>query len=138
MITGGSNLTPFCTVRKTTISIELDNMAVEAIIHFLARDPLYRSEKPYSLRFTPESIPQTNLKPVKRTVKVRDLRDDATAEKLDFESCGFGVVSMESALAYDDFFKSDMVKSVYYIEIGQMLKTLFKANYIYVLDHGVC
>jgi len=113
-------------------------MAVEGTIHFLARDPLYKSEKPYSLRFTPESISQTNLKPVKRTVRVVDLREESAAKKLDFESCGFGVVSMKSALAYDDFFKKDMVKSVYYLEIGQMLKTLFKASHVYILDHVVC
>ncbi|KAF2189237.1 hypothetical protein K469DRAFT_683670 [Zopfia rhizophila CBS 207.26] len=110
---------------------------VKSSIYFLSRDRLYETVKPYSLRFAPERIPQTNLKPEKHSVYIRDLREASKEEKIDFNSCGFGVLHMDSSLTYKDFFCRDIVESIYYFEVEEMLKAVFNAKSVYVLDHAL-
>lgn len=110
---------------------------IDSTIHFLSRDPLYEAEKPYSLRFTSDRIPHTNLKPEKHAVRITDLRGIGD-QTLDLDSCGFGILHMNSSLTYPGFFDREKVKMIYYKEIGKLLKSAFKANFVFVLDHVVC
>lgn len=77
---------------------------VQATVYFLARDPIYDTVKPYTLRYqlaksTP--LPHTNCKPEAHEIQVEDLR---TREKdMKFDSHGFQVLDLPGQLTYDEY-----------------------------------
>lgn len=65
---------------------------------FLARHPIFDDEKPYSMRYPPETkIPQSNFVRDKRTLRLANMRQHQ--DSLNFHDVGFGVTSLESKMS---------------------------------------
>ena len=104
--------------------------------NFLARDARFDDEKPYSMRYPPETdIPQSNFIQDKQQVRLRDMRQ--YMDKLSFDDCGFQVMDLQSSMSYQDFKDENKVKTVYREEIAANLKSLLGATHVLVLDHVV-
>lgn len=104
---------------------------------FLARDARFRHEKPYSMRYPPEiDILQSNLIQDAKSVQLEDMRHHIGT--LEFEQCGFRVMSLVSSMAYSDFEDEDKVTRIYREEIASTLGESLQATHVHVLDHVVC
>lgn len=88
---------------------------VQATVYFLARDPIYDTVKPYTLRYQPAKgtpLPRTNCKREAHEIQVEDLR---TGEKnTTFDSHGFQVLDLPGQLTYDEYRDQVRVREVYY------------------------
>lgn len=104
---------------------------------FLKPDEKYQYEKPYRLRYDPGgTIPRTNCETqVQKDVLVHDIR--GTESKYTLDRNGFQVLKVESRLTPEEFHDREKVKSVYYEELGQLLKRTFGAKRVEILEHGV-
>ena len=58
-------------------------------------------------------------------------------DKLKFDDVGFGIMSFESKMSYDDFADDAKLRSVYREEIAAHLKSMFAATHVLVLDYVV-
>jgi hypothetical protein len=101
---------------------------------FLARDPIYNTVKPYSLRFDPpDSSPRNNLTVEKTEVIIHDARTlDPTIEEN-----GFTLVSIPTEMTCKDFDQRAMIERVYAKELEACLKGLFDARHVRVIDYAV-
>ena len=115
------------------------NMAAVDIVHstthYLARDKLYDTEKPFSLRFTaPEDFPRSNIKLEKHDIEVRDLRK---SEMMSFEKHGCTVVNLRSMMTHSDFDNDELVKEIYLKEVANYLKDFLDAQHVQIFEHTV-
>ncbi|KAK0102664.1 hypothetical protein ONS95_006268 [Cadophora gregata] len=109
---------------------------IEAEVHFLSRDPLYREVKPYSMRFKPiGEVKQTNLLPEKHSIKIRSIREPNL--NLTFDKCGFDVIPLQSNMAYEDFRDVQKIAEIYAPEIRAAVKARLKAQHVFVMDYAV-
>ncbi|KAK8068767.1 CMCJ-like methyltransferase [Apiospora phragmitis] len=94
---GGGNLfTPF----KMTVA---NQHSLVSDIHYLENHKLYETEKPYSLRFPPNGIPQlpqSNVRRDRHQIQLRSIRENTD---LRLDSCGFELLLFPCALSYQDF-----------------------------------
>ncbi|KXH63447.1 hypothetical protein CSAL01_04561 [Colletotrichum salicis] len=107
-----------------------------AHVHFLARDPKYEHEKPYTLRYVPspnDGIPQSNIDRVQHEVKFHDLR----LRSLDYNECGFTVTNCSSALQYDDYANTDMIEKIHAPEVMVAVRLALAASSVDLLDYVV-
>ncbi|KAK1505716.1 methyltransferase CmcJ [Colletotrichum abscissum] len=87
-----------------------------AQLHFLARNPKYEYEKPYTLRYIPspkDGLSQSNIDRVQHEVKFNDLR----LRSLDYSECGFTVTDCSSTLQYDDYADTDKIEKIHAPEV---------------------
>ncbi|KAI9733661.1 MAG: hypothetical protein M1834_003263 [Cirrosporium novae-zelandiae] len=113
-----------------------DDGELQAAMHFLTRDPLFDSEKPYSMRYPPQGdLPQSNIKREKHLLEIHNMRQ--RLDDLKFEQCGFGMMNMDSDMSYDDFNDGSKITSVYLQEIGEAMKRTLNAKHVYVIDYAV-
>lgn len=107
---------------------------VESELGFLARDALYDTVKPYSLRFTPpDGSPRHNLQSELTKVTIRDARPlNPTIEKH-----GFTLTRVPTKMRNDDFREHDKIERVYAPELQAHLKSLFQARHVRVIDYVV-
>lgn len=107
---------------------------IESELCFLGRDPLYETEKPYSLRFDPlDDIPRHNLKIDSRRVTIADARAlNATAERN-----GFTLATIPTKMKYGDFENPKAIETTYALEVQNYLKTMFGARYARIIDYNV-
>jgi hypothetical protein len=110
---------------------------VQSNIHFLAKDDVYKEEKPYSLRYPGEDeLPQTNFNPEKHeNITIHDLRGRESS--LSYEQNGFTVVHLDSQMTYEDFGSQERIKTVFVEEVGAMLRNLLGASIVQALEHIV-
>ena len=109
---------------------------LEADLYFLARNPRYNHEKPYSMRYPPHiSIDQSNILHERHTISIHNMRPHL--EDLDFNECGFGLMSLESQMSYEDFKDQSKIHTVYLEELKQALKKDLGASHVYISDHVV-
>ncbi|OHE93063.1 hypothetical protein CORC01_11620 [Colletotrichum orchidophilum] len=107
-----------------------------AYMYFLARDPKYEHEKPYTLRYVPsplDGIPQSNIDRVQHEVKVHDLR----LRSLDYDECGFTVANCPSALQYDDYADTDKIEKIHALEVIGAVRLALAATSVDLLDYVV-
>lgn len=124
-------------IRSDVVADENGIDEIEATVHFLSPDPLYREVKPYSMRFKPiGDLKQSNLIPEKRLLKIKSIRD--AKSELDFDQCGFDVLPLMSNMAYEDFRDPQKIADVYAPEISAALKRRLRAQHVYVMDYAVC
>lgn len=110
--------------------------SLTADTHFLARHPIFGEEKPYSMRYPPETdIPQSNFMRDKRPLRLANMRQHQ--DKLNFREVGFGVMSLESEMSYEDFEDDEKLRTIYREEIAIHLKKMLGAAHVLVLDHVV-
>ncbi|KAF8856694.1 hypothetical protein BDZ45DRAFT_790027 [Acephala macrosclerotiorum] len=111
--------------------------AVQTDMYFLARDPVFSSVKPYSMRYPPlRGLPQSNIKRDKRRMRIKNMRSCATLPS--FEDCGFGLWNFPSKMTYDDFADPSKVASVYLKEVAGGLRSQMGASWVYIMDFAVC
>lgn len=110
---------------------------IKSSIRFLARDHRYSSEKPYTLRFTPNiQFPRSNIETENRN----DLPiDDVRGREGDFtlERNGFTIMPLETKLSYDDFDDEAKVVDIYLREVADGVRNLLGAKKVQILEHIV-
>jgi hypothetical protein len=104
-------------------------------MYFLAEDPLFDTEKPYSLRFPPEGdLPQTNVKRERHGVTLHSLRN---MPNIGIEERGFEIIDFPSQMLYEDFADEATVRSKYLPEVREALIKTLGARHVHVLDFAV-
>lgn len=108
--------------------------SITGTINFLARLPMYASEKPYVLLYTPShGCPTTNIKDSEHQVKIEDMRNSS----ISYDSCGFQFRNMSSAMSYESYRDESLVESVHLPEVAAFLQKLFKARSVHSINYGV-
>lgn len=114
-----------------------ENGDVEAGIHYLSRDPIYDTIKPYTMRYQPsDDLPMSNITRKMENTKVYNMRH--CLETLRYETCGFQLVTMESQMTYEDFWDFKKIDQIHRPEIERCVKATMKASDVRLLDYGVC
>ena len=110
---------------------------VQASIHFLAHSEVYRTEKPYSLRYTgEEAVARTNIELDKYDdIPIHDIR--GYERRFSLEENGFTISTLSSRMLYQDFADPDKVIRIYLHEIASHLKKLLGARHVQVYEHLV-
>lgn len=109
---------------------------LEADTYFLQRDPLYKEEKPYSLRFTPpDGFPRANIKLERHTISIHDIR--SRSKPLSFWQHGFQMLPFQSAMKYSDFDDDNIVKEIYLREAANNLRDFLGAQKVQIFEHTV-
>ncbi|KAK1456504.1 methyltransferase CmcJ [Colletotrichum cuscutae] len=107
-----------------------------AQLHFLARNPKYEYEKPYTLRYIPspkDGLSQSNIDRVQHEVKFNDLR----LRSLDYSECGFTVTDCSSTLQYDDYADTDKIEKIHAPEVMVAVRLALGATSVDLLDYVV-
>lgn len=105
--------------------------------HFLKRDELYNTEKPYSLRFTPSAgFPRSNIKLDKHDIDIHDIR--GSQRSFNFEKDGIAILDFESKMLYEDYDDDAAVREVLLKEIANALKSFLGAQHVQIFEHIVC
>ena len=109
---------------------------VETSLHFLTRDKLYESEKPYQLKYTAaKGIPTTNIRLEKKeSIKISSIRGQE--QRLSFEKNGFTVLKMDNEIPYDTFSNSTSVQK-YLDMVAEQLKVRLCADKVQVYQYTV-
>ncbi|KAK3328634.1 hypothetical protein B0T19DRAFT_385213 [Cercophora scortea] len=108
--------------------------SITSELGFLARHAMYKTVKPYSLRFTPpESLPRQNLEIEKKEVTIHDAR--SLNPTLDVH--GFTLTRIPTRMRYEDFRDHDKIETVYANELQSHLKNLLQAPHVRVIDYVV-
>ena len=110
--------------------------SVHSYTHFLKRDELYDTEKPFSLRFTPpEGFPRANIKLERHDIDIRDVREK---RNLTFGKDGAAVLEFNSKMIYEDYDDENVVQDVYLKEVSNFLKKFLGAQHVQIFEHTVC
>lgn len=115
---------------------------VQGRMHFLARDPKYAHEKPYTLRYMPapeSGVPQSNIARIEHPIVFRDFRGRAD---LQYDECGFGVVTLDGesdagGFSYDDYERSDRIESVHAPRVLRAVRAALGAASAELIDYVV-
>ncbi|ERF69550.1 hypothetical protein EPUS_01880 [Endocarpon pusillum Z07020] len=109
---------------------------VEADIHYLSRSDIYKSVKPYTLRYKPPGLlPISNVIREKECTIIRNMRHHWDALK--YDSCGFQVVELDTQMTFDDFSDVDKIDRVHRPEIEKCVKRTMQASSVQVLDYVI-
>lgn len=110
---------------------------VTTSMYFLQPQPLYETEKPYSLRFVPpEGFPRSNIALQKHeNVRIADIRP--TVDQLSFEENGFMILPLETQLSYDEFDDEARLIEVYLREVADALRDALGAKHVHIFEHTV-
>jgi hypothetical protein len=104
--------------------------------HFLKRDVLYDSEKPYSLRFTPpDGFARANISIEKHEIEIRDIRPKMST--LNFQQDGIAILPFDSRMMYQDYDDEDIVREILLKEIANALKKFLGAQHVQIFEHTV-
>jgi hypothetical protein len=111
-------------------------MSVTATLSFLADDELYKTERPYSLKFeAPDGLRRSNILVEKHQQAIQDAR--GLEKRLTMEDNGFALVDLDTEMTYDDFEDEERVKAVYLVEVAGMLQSLVGASRVQVFEYVV-
>jgi hypothetical protein len=106
-------------------------------IMFLKKDPLYKSVKPYRLRYLPDDdLQQSNVKSEPHTVTIASMRP--IEHKLLLDVNGFETLRMKTKLTRAEFLNSPhLVRALYIEELRDALTRHLGAKHIHFLDYVV-
>lgn len=108
---------------------------VQSSMHFLKRDPLYDSVKPYeSRRKDWTHMPKTNAMLEEEDVTIQDIR----GTHLSLATHGFSCMNLETELSPEDFQQPSKVAAVYLPQLAQAVKASLGADRIQIYDFTVC
>lgn len=116
--------------------------AAQGSIHFLQRLPLYKEEKPYTIRYTlPEDsqIPRTNSQHEEiHGIPIQDIRGHEGEFTL--SQNGFVITRLDGmdGMGYDDFTREDFIIEVYLPAVARKLREILGAKHVQVYEHTVC
>ncbi len=111
---------------------------VHAAFHFLAQDPRWTQEKPYSLKFQPiKDFPISNAeRPEKTDVLVQDIRGKESSFTIDEN--GFAIMRFEEInMTYEDFGDPARIESMYLKAVGTQLRSFLGASRVQIFDYAV-
>ena len=110
---------------------------VETSMQFLARDSLYKNEKPYKFKYAADiGIPTSNLRYKKEEpVKVSSIR--GREREFTIEKNGFAVLKMCHDMSSDDF-NTEAAIQRYRDLVAEQVKTYLGADKVQVYEHRVC
>ncbi|KAG8667967.1 hypothetical protein FPOAC1_012809 [Fusarium poae] len=123
-------------IASTTHDEEQDDSVIESSMYYLDRTSLHDVEKPYSMRYLPEGIPQSNYKKVKYPMNAKSMRCYGV-DSFRLNECGFQRIELKTKLSYDDFWDNQKVQEVYIEEVKDALKAELGAKHVHVLDYAV-
>lgn len=113
-----------------------DDSDIEADIHYLSRSDVYKSVKPYTLRYKPPgSLPITNVVREQKATIIRNMREQP--ETLQYDKCGFQIANLDTQMTWEDFSDVDKIDQVHRPEIEQCVKETMQASSVQVLDYVV-
>lgn len=116
--------------------MEINNGDVEANIHFLSRDEIYKTVKPYTLRYKPPgSLPISNIVRKEERTHIRNMRYHL--HTLKYDVCGFRVANLDTKMTYDDFSDPNKIDKTHRPEVEDCVKTCLQASSVKVLDYVV-
>ncbi|RDW60546.1 hypothetical protein BP6252_11929 [Coleophoma cylindrospora] len=108
---------------------------IHTTAHFLSPIDLYKTEKPYSLRFPPpDGFPRQSTKLEEHKIVVRDVRK---SRPLSFAKEGCTVLRLDSRMKYDDYEEEQTIKDVYLSEVSHLLRQFFGATKVQIFEHRV-
>lgn len=104
---------------------------------FLDELDIYRTEKPYRLRFdSPDpSIARTNIKNKQANIEIHDLR--SYPEPLSYSRNGFTIMKAHSALTVEDSADEQKVKKLYFQSLKPILCNFFRTPNVVILEYVV-
>ena len=110
---------------------------LKASIYFLVHSDVYRTEKPYSLRYTgEEQLARTNIELDKHDdIPIHDIR--GREREFSLEEHGFTISKLRSRMLYRDFSDLEQVIAIYLLEVASHLKTLLGARHVQIYEHLV-
>ena len=109
---------------------------IEADIHYLSRSDVYKSVKPYTLRYKPPgSLPITNVVREQKATMIRNMRQHPRT--LQYDNCGFQFASLDTQMSWEDFSDVNKIGQVHRPEIEQCVKEKMQASSVQVLDYVV-
>ncbi|RKK89174.1 hypothetical protein BFJ68_g16779 [Fusarium oxysporum] len=130
---------PSCSCNSFTdgvvLKIEIAGSTVQSSMYYLDRTQ-YDVEKPYSMRYLPDGIPQSNFKKVKYPMTVKSMRKHGV-DSFRLNECGFQRIELNSKLSYEEFWDNQRVQEVYIEEVKDALKAELGAKHVHVLDYAV-
>lgn len=92
--------------------------------------------KPYNLQYYPrEDFPRYNLQHSECTTQVKNLR--SRVPPLSLETEGFEIHHVDSRMIYMDFKSDSQVESIYYRDLEEYFKQVYKAKNVRTLDYQV-
>lgn len=108
--------------------------AIAAELNFLS--PIVK-EKPFYYRTPPADKPASNIVTEAQTVNITDLRSLSESERKAFtlDSAGFQIV--EHTSAEKDFTNDEAVRTAYYRETEELLKSVTGASRVFIFDHTI-
>lgn len=108
---------------------------IRSQIHFLKRQDIYDTEKPYTLRFLPpEGFLRANISLEQHSIEIQDIRNETP---LEFERDGVAILNLPSQMSYEDYDDEQKVKEVFLKEVANALKAHLQAQHVQVYEHTV-
>ncbi|KAF2737094.1 putative CmcJ-like methyltransferase [Polyplosphaeria fusca] len=110
---------------------------VRTSMHFLSKNDLYSTTKPYSLRFEPpEGFPRSNITLERHEdLQIEDARP--IIDEFSLEKQGFRIINLESKMAYEDFEDDARIVEIYLSEVANALQELLGASHVQIFEHTV-
>lgn len=105
-------------------------------MHFLTRDDLYKTEKPYQLKYASQpGLPKSNLRLEKQDpIKINNIR--CQEREFSFERNGFTVLRMDEDIPYDDFSNPEGIRR-YLDAVTENVKVLLGADKVQAFQYVV-
>ncbi|KAK2732803.1 hypothetical protein CKAH01_08624 [Colletotrichum kahawae] len=116
---------------------EIPAKIVTGRMHFLARDPKYLREKPYTLRYAPapeDGFPQSNIDRVQHQLTFHDLR---LHSELEYGRAGFMVSECLSLMQYEDYADNKKIETIHAGEVTKAVRQALRAASVDLLDYVV-
>lgn len=111
---------------------------VQASIHFLRRDARLAKEKPYILRYLPDT-PELPVKNIEfdnvAAVTIHDLRP--RLDSINFNSSGIAVTKIDVGMTYEDFSDAAKIELVYLPQLKEHIRQFLGAKSVSIIPHIV-
>lgn len=112
---------------------------VKASLKYLAPDPKYLKEKPYTCLVDLSGIPgaaATNIaSDIVSEIPVTDVR--GSTEELSLDEHGFQILDVSKSFSISDFEDQEWIKTIYYPFICELLVRNLGAKQAHVFEHQV-
>jgi len=122
--------------QDSNVQEDQNDRTIKSHMYYLERAALYNTEKPYSMRYQVDNVPQTNFKKIKYPLTIKSMREPG-AGPFHLNECGFQLIELKSKLSEHDFWNNEKVQEVYIQEVKDALKNVLGAKYVHVLDYAV-
>ena len=104
-------------------------MSIATDIYHLQELPRYASEKPYTMRYVPESnVAVSNVEREKHLVSVKDMRSDIAKREYSLDKTGFTICDLETKMQYEDYDDREKITSIYLPELESKLQSYFPGS----------